>query len=177
MRLGSLFSYPGDVRFSCNTLNTLPISSSLLFSTRQIHLSSVTGSARNPFGSGKPFGVRQTAAPAATGDLPTALRTKSRFPVLLLFVIADNQQRVADYLSEIVRFPASSVMPTECPPSETKQSGGTEVITSRTFGTNSVRALIRLVKPCQNQQTALPGFTEPLQPPAKPGAGFSSALT
>jgi DinB family len=46
---------------------------------RQLHLSSVTGSARNPFGSGKPFGARQTTAPAATRDLPITLRTKSRF--------------------------------------------------------------------------------------------------
>ena len=39
----------------------------------------VGGSARNPLGSGKPFGVRQTTAPPATRDLPTTLRTKSRF--------------------------------------------------------------------------------------------------
>jgi hypothetical protein len=60
--LGLSFIHPGNVRFSCNTL---PISSILAFSTRQIHLSSVTGSARNPLGSGKPFGVRQTTPPAA----------------------------------------------------------------------------------------------------------------
>src|ERR1039457_91896 len=47
----------------------------------QIHLSSATGSARNPFASGKLFGVRQTIAPPATRDLPTTLRTKSRFTV------------------------------------------------------------------------------------------------
>jgi hypothetical protein len=35
----------------------------------------------NPFGSGKPFGVRQTTAAAATRDFPTTLRTKSRFTV------------------------------------------------------------------------------------------------
>ena len=43
--LGLSFSYPGNVRFSYNTLNTMPISSILLFSTRLIHLSSVRGSA------------------------------------------------------------------------------------------------------------------------------------
>ena len=37
--------------------------------------------ARNPFENGKPFGVRATAAPASTLDLPTTLRTKSRFTV------------------------------------------------------------------------------------------------
>jgi len=76
--LGLSFIYPGNVRFSCDTL---PISSILAFSTTQIHLSSVTGSARNPFGRGKPLGARQTTAPAATRDLPTTLRTKSRFTV------------------------------------------------------------------------------------------------
>jgi hypothetical protein len=76
------FIYPGNVRFSCNTLNTIPISSTLAFSTRQIHLSSFTGSARNPFGSGKPIGVRQTTAPVATRDLPITLRRKSRFTVV-----------------------------------------------------------------------------------------------
>jgi hypothetical protein len=74
--LGLSFIHPGNVRFSCNTL---PISSILAFSTRQIHLSSVTGSARNPLGSGKPFGVRQTTPPAAASDLATTLRKKWRF--------------------------------------------------------------------------------------------------
>jgi hypothetical protein len=45
----------------------------------QVHQNSVTGSARNPFASGKLFGVRQTIAPPATRDLPTTLPTKSRF--------------------------------------------------------------------------------------------------
>ena len=53
--LGLGFIYPGNVRFSSNTL---PITS--IFSATQIHLSSVTGNARNPFGSGKPFAARQT---------------------------------------------------------------------------------------------------------------------
>jgi hypothetical protein len=68
------FVYPGIVSFSGNTL---PISSILAFSTRQIHLSSVTRNARNSVGSRKLFGVRQTIAPVATHDL----RTKSRFAV------------------------------------------------------------------------------------------------
>ena len=47
----------------------------------QTHPSSATGSARNPFGSGKPFGARATTAALTTRDLPTTLRTKSRFTV------------------------------------------------------------------------------------------------
>ena len=73
--LGLSFIYPGNVRFSCDTL---PISSILAFSTTQIHLSSVTGSARNPFGRGKPLGARQTTAPAATRDLPTPRCARNR---------------------------------------------------------------------------------------------------
>jgi hypothetical protein len=62
-------------------LNPLTMSSILAFSTTQIRLSSVTGSARNPFGSGKPFGIRQTTAAADARAFPTTLRTKSRFTV------------------------------------------------------------------------------------------------
>lgn len=47
----------------------------------QTHPSSATVSARNPFGSGKPFGARATTAAPTTRDLPTTLRTKSRFTV------------------------------------------------------------------------------------------------
>lgn len=36
----------------------------------QIHLSSDTGSARNPYASGKPFDAGKTTAPAGTGDFP-----------------------------------------------------------------------------------------------------------
>jgi hypothetical protein len=54
--------------FSCNT--TLLIASILPFSKRQHHLSSVTGGARNQFGSGKPFGVRQSTAPAGVRQYP-----------------------------------------------------------------------------------------------------------
>jgi hypothetical protein len=49
----------------------------------QIHLSSVSGRGRNRFASGKLLGARQTTAPPATRDLPTTLRTKSRFTVSL----------------------------------------------------------------------------------------------
>jgi hypothetical protein len=45
------------------------------FPPRSIQLSSVTGIARNPLGNGKLLGVR------ARSDLPTTLRTKSRFTV------------------------------------------------------------------------------------------------
>jgi hypothetical protein len=79
--LGLGFIHPGDVRFSSNTLSDLFDLRFFAFSTRQIYLSSVTGNARDPFGSGKLFGVRPTTAAAATRDLPTALRTKSRFTV------------------------------------------------------------------------------------------------
>ena len=41
--------------------------------------SSVTGSARKPFGKGTLFGVRETTPPDVTRDLPITLRTKSRF--------------------------------------------------------------------------------------------------
>jgi hypothetical protein len=58
-----------------------PITFRFLRFPAQLHLSSVTGSARNPFGSGKPFAARQTTAAVATRALPTTLRTKSRFTV------------------------------------------------------------------------------------------------
>ncbi|MHB1841204.1 MAG: hypothetical protein ACYCPD_15710 [Acidobacteriaceae bacterium] len=40
-----------------------------------------TGSVRNSFGSGKPFGGHATTAAPTTRDLPSTLPTKSRFTV------------------------------------------------------------------------------------------------
>jgi len=50
---------------------------------RVIYSSSGTGKARTPSGRGKLFDVRQTIAPLAIRDLPTTLRTKSRFTASL----------------------------------------------------------------------------------------------
>ena len=48
---------------------------------RRFHPSSVTGTARNPLGKGKLFGVRATTEPPMTRELPSTFRTKSRFTV------------------------------------------------------------------------------------------------
>src|ERR1700722_2921551 len=66
--IGLSFLYSGNVRFP-------------LTPSARIYLSSVTGNARNPFARGKPFDARHTTAPPATRDLPTTLRTNSRFTV------------------------------------------------------------------------------------------------
>jgi hypothetical protein len=50
---------------------------------RLVYSSSVTGNARSPAVIGKLFDVRQMIAPLAIRDLPTALRTKSRFTASL----------------------------------------------------------------------------------------------
>jgi hypothetical protein len=55
--LGSGFIYPGNVRFSCNTLSDL-FDPGILDAANSFDFNH--GNARNPLGSGKLFGVRQT---------------------------------------------------------------------------------------------------------------------